>query len=111
MDNKILARMSIETEAERNGQIMRAIGMLAGYRFVALKQLRMAMAGEMSQDEVAQAINYLTDKGYLNTRTNDDKHLAASVSDAALDDLESKWTPRGKELMYGMIDDEQLVKV
>ena len=59
--------------------------------------LLLALAGGMDRMALCSSINYLADSGYLQVRCIEDK-APSSVSDAELEDLEVKLTPRGIQL-------------
>ena len=59
--------------------------------------LLLALAGGMDRMALCSSINYLADSGYLQVRCIEDK-APSSVSDAELEELEVKLTPRGIQL-------------
>ena len=59
--------------------------------------LLLALAGGIDRMALCSSINYLADSGYLQVRCIEDK-APSSVSDAELEDLEVKLTPRGIQL-------------
>ncbi len=83
--------------AANNGTVMRTLA-IAGcdFKFLKLKGLLLALAGGMDRMALCSSINYLADSGYLQVRIED--KAPSSVSDAELEDLEVKLTPRGIQL-------------
>ena len=86
-ENELRRKMQAGELAANNGTVMRTLA-IAGcdFKFLKLKGLLLALAG-----------NYLADSGYLQVRCIEDK-APSSVSDAELEDLEVKLTPRGIQL-------------
>ena len=88
-ENELRRKMQAGELAANNGTVMRTLA-IAGcdFKFLKLKGLLLALCS---------SINYLADSGYLQVRCIEDK-APSSVSDAELEDLEVKLTPRGIQL-------------
>lgn len=84
--------------AANNGAVIRALGLLdCDYKYLKLKGLLLALAGNVNRTALCSSINYLADSGYLDVRCIEDKR-PASISDMELEDLEVKLTPDGTQL-------------
>lgn len=97
-ENELRRKMQAGELAANNGTVMRTLA-IAGcdFKFLKLKGLLLALAGGMDRMALCSSINYLADSGYLQVRCIEDK-APSSVSDAELEDLEVKLTPRGIQL-------------
>ena len=97
-ENELRRKMQAGELAANNGTVMRTLA-IAGcdFKFLKLKSLLLALAGGMDRMALCSSINYLADSGYLQVRCIEDK-APSSVSDAELEDLEVKLTPRGIQL-------------
>ena len=80
-ENELRRKMQAGELAANNGTVMRTL----------------ARAGGMDRMALCSSINYLADSGYLQVRCIEDK-APSSVSDAELEELEVKLTPRGIQL-------------
>ena len=99
-ENELRRKMQAGELAANNGTVMHAGWPVAGcviFKFLKLKGLLLALAGGMDRMALCSSINYLADSGYLQVRCIEDK-APSSVSDAELEDLEVKLTPRGIQL-------------
>lgn len=91
--------------AANNGTVMRTLAIAGSdYKYLKLKALLLALAGNISRNGLCSSINYLADSGYLHVRRIEDKS-EASVSDAEPEDLEVKLTPRGMQVQRCMRKD------
>lgn len=99
MDERELRRKVQAGElAANNGTVMRTLGMVGcDYKYLKLKGLLLALAGNIDRMALCSSINYLADSGYLDVRCIEDKR-PASISDMELEDLEVKLTPAGTQV-------------
>ena len=91
-ENELRRKMQAGELAANNGTVMRTLA-IAGcdFKFLKLKGLLLALAGGMDRMALCSS------SGYLQVRCIEDK-APSSVSDAELEDLEVKLTPRGIQL-------------
>ena len=91
-ENELRRKMQAGELAANNGTVMRTLA-IAGcdFKFLKLKGLLLALAGGMDRMALCSSIKY------LQVRCIEDK-APSSVSDAELEDLEVKLTPRGIQL-------------
>ncbi len=99
MDERELRRKVQAGElAANNGTIMRTLGLLGyDYKYLKLKGLLLALAGNMDRTALCSSVNYLADSGYLDVRCIPDKR-PASISDMEPEELEVKLTPDGQHV-------------
>jgi len=99
MDERELRRKVQAGElAANNGTVMRTLGLVGcDYKYLKLKGLLLALAGNIDRMALCSSINYLADSGYLDVRCIEDKR-PASISDMELEDLEVKLTPAGTQV-------------
>lgn len=99
MDERELRRKVQAGElAANNGTVMRTLGLVGcDYKYLKLKGLLLALAGNIDRMALCSSINYLADSGYLDVRCIEDKR-PASISDMDLEDLEVKLTPAGTQV-------------
>ena len=84
-----------------NGKVLRAVNMLH-IDFNKLSSIRDAMG--FDDDDFADSINYLIESGYIRIR-HCDTRKDVELADYPMDEIEGKLTPKGIQLLAGVIED------
>ena len=97
-EQELLRKVQAGELASNNGTVIRTLAAVGSdYKYLKLRSLLLALAGTLDRGALCSSVNYLADSGYLQVRCIEDK-APSSVSDAELEDLEVKLTPRGIQL-------------
>ena len=103
MDKETLnRRISAGNFVENNGSVLRTVNILKT-KFNRLKDIKYAL--NLEKNEIENSINYLYEAGYLHLRNLETKQ-PSSLADTDFDELESKLTAKGIQLLAGVIQDE-----
>ena len=95
-------RISAGNFVENNGSVLRTVNILKT-KFNRLKDIKYAL--NLEKNDIENSINYLYEAGYLHLRNIENKQ-PSSLADDDFDELESKLTARGIQLLAGVIQDE-----
>ncbi len=95
-------RISAGNFVENNGSVLRAVNILKT-KYNRLKDIKYAL--NIEKTDIENSINYLFEAGYLHLRTVEG-HLPTSLADDDFDEIESKLTAKGIQLLAGVIEDE-----
>ena len=103
MDKETLnRRISAGNFVENNGSVLRTVNILKT-KFNRLKDIKYAL--NIEKNDIENSINYLYEAGYLHLRNSETKQ-PSSLADTDFDELESKLTAKGIQLLAGVIQDE-----
>ena len=103
MDKETLnRRISAGNFVDNNGSVLRTVNILKT-KFNRLKDIKYAL--HIEKNEIENSINYLYEAGYLHLRNSETKQ-PSSLADTDFDELESKLTAKGIQLLAGVIQDE-----
>ncbi len=80
-----------------NGMVLKGINMLRT-KYVLLSDLRYALEPNLTEAELLDSINYLTEGGYINTRNSHTKQ-AVTLADCPFDELEAKVSHEGIQII------------
>ena len=100
--NEIQRKVEIGNFVANNGRILRTINLL-GDKYKRLTDIGYVL-GDLEQDDIIKSIAYLRDAGYLILRRISDKR-DVETSEAAFTDLECRLSPKGTQLLCGVITD------
>lgn len=99
---KMIKYMNIETEAELRESFADTVNILKT-KFNRLKDIKYAL--HIEKNEIENSINHLYEAGYLHLKNLETKQ-PSSLADTDFDELESKLTAKGIQLLAGVIQDE-----
>ena len=103
---EILKKIRAGNFVENNGKVIRDINLLR-HEFIALKKVYRVRAGELSEQEFLDCINYLSQEGYITLRDTVTKS-DARLSDTNYTTLEALVTGKGIRLLGGVIIDKMV---
>lgn len=90
-----------------NGMVLRQINILR-YKYVDIVTAeQLATSSGIKPNEFMDAINYLSEEGYIHLR-NIRCHADANIADSDCNDLETKVTAKGIKLLGGGITDSMV---
>lgn len=89
---------------KNNGIVLKGINLLRT-KFVPLSQLRYALEPAMSESELRDSVNYLTESGYINLRKISSKQ-PATLADCEFDEIEAKVSADGIKIIACVKTDE-----
>lgn len=101
---ELMERMQQSAFFRNNGMVLKAVNLLRD-KYVALEDLCSALQPSMSASEFRDAINYLTESGYIKLRETKTKH-STTLADASVDELEAKVTADGIKIIACVRKDE-----
>lgn len=87
---------------ENNGSVLRTINILR-HEYHKLKSVKYALPN-ISEGEIIDSVNYLSEAGYIRLRNIETKALA-DLADTHFEDLEAKLTGNGIRLLAGAVID------
>lgn len=102
MQDKELERQAAQLTAD-TGTIVRML-VLSGFQFTRLTSIRDATVGSMSRRALCDAVDYLTDGGYIELRTSAEGR-PGRVADIPMESLEAKLTQKGRQLALHKLTD------
>ncbi len=98
MDTKEMAeRIRQKKFFRNNGMVLKGINMLHT-KYVRLADLRYALEPSLSESEIMDSINYLSESSYIKTRNYHTKQVA-DLADCSFDDLEAKVSSDGIKII------------
>lgn len=87
-----------------NGIVLKGINLLRT-QYVKLSELRYALEPTMTESELRDSINYLSESGYINMRNIGNKQ-ATTVADCDFEDIEAKASADGIKIIACVKSDE-----
>lgn len=87
-----------------NGIVLKGINLLRT-QYVKLSELRYALEPTMTESELRDSINYLSESGYINMRNTDNKQ-ATTLADCVFEDIEAKASADGIKIIACVKSDE-----
>ncbi len=99
-----MQRMQQNAFARNNGMTLKAINLLRD-KYVALEDICNALEPSMTESEFRDAVNYLTECGYIRLRDRESKEIS-TLADAAMNALEAKVTADGIRIIACTRTDE-----
>ena len=87
-----------------NGIVLKGINLLRT-QYVKLSELRYALEPTMTESELRDSINYLSESGYINMRNTDSKQ-ATTLADCNFKDIEAKVSAGGIKIIACVKSDE-----
>ena len=87
-----------------NGVVLKGINLLRT-QYVKLSELRYALEPTMTEYELRDSINYLSESGYINMRNTDNKQ-ATTLADCTFEDIEAKVSADGIKIIACVKSDE-----
>ena len=98
MDNKELTdRIRQKKFFRNNGMVLKGINMLRT-KYVLLSDLRYALEPNLTESELLDSINYLSEGGYINTRSSRTKQ-ETTLADCPFEELEAKVSHEGIQII------------
>lgn len=98
MDNKEMAdRIRQKKFFRNNGIVLKGINMLRT-KYVLLSDLRYALEPSVTESELLDSINYLSEGGYINTRNSRTKQ-EVTLADCPFEELEAKVSHEGIQII------------
>lgn len=98
MDNKEMAdRIRQKKFFRNNGIVLKGINMLRT-KYVLLSDLRYALEPSVTESELLDSINYLSEGGYINTRNSRTKQ-EVTLADCPFEELEAKVSHDGIQII------------
>lgn len=89
---------------KNNGVVLKGINLLRT-KFVQLTELRYALEPAMSEAELRDSVNYLTESGYINLRNIRTKQ-PTTLADCDFEDIEAKVSADGIKVIACVKTDE-----
>ena len=105
-NNDLMKKIRAGNAVENNGKVLLSINLLR-HEFIKLKNVYRALAGDLSEQEYLDSINYLSLEGYISLRDFDSK-ADARLADADYLELEALVTSKGIRLLGGIVRDEMV---
>ena len=99
-----MERMQQSAFARNNGVVLKAINLLRD-KYVALEDICHALEPSMTESEFRDAVNYLTECGYIRLRETETKQLT-TLADTPMHALEAKVTADGIRIIACVRNDE-----
>lgn len=96
-NNELTERIRQKKFFRNNGMVLKGINMLRT-QYVRLTDLRYALEPSLSESELLDSINYLTEGGYINTRNCRTKQ-EITLADCPFDELEAKVSHEGIQII------------
>lgn len=87
-----------------NGIVLKGINLLRT-QYVKLSELRYALEPTMTESELRDSINYLSESGYINMRNLDNKQ-STTLADCDFEDIEAKVSADGIKIIACVKSDE-----
>lgn len=101
---EIMERMKQKAFARNNGIALKSINLLRE-KYVALEDVCSAVEPSMTEAEFRDAVNYLTECGYIRLRDRESKEIT-TLADAPMNALEAKVTADGIRIIACARTDE-----
>ncbi len=87
-----------------NGIVLKGINLLRT-KYVALTELRYALEPSMTESELRDSVNYLSESGYVNMRNIRDKQ-PTTLADCDFEEIEAKVSAEGIKIIACVKSDE-----
>lgn len=87
-----------------NGLVLKGINMLR-IQYVRLTDLKYALEPTLSENELMDSVNYLTEGGFIKTRNCRTKQ-ETTLADCSFDELEAKVSQKGIQIIACALKDE-----
>lgn len=98
MENKeALDRIRQKKFFRNNGMVLKGINMLRT-KYVLLSDLRYALEPNLTEAELLDSVNYLSEGGYINTRNSRTKQ-EVTLADCPFEELEAKVSHEGIQII------------
>lgn len=101
---ELMERMQQNAFFRNNGVVLKAVNLLRD-KYVALEDICHALEPSMTESEFRDAVNYLTECGYIRLRDSETKQLT-TLADASMNVLEAKVTADGIKIIACVRRDE-----
>ncbi|MBQ8515622.1 MAG: type VI secretion protein [Ruminococcus sp.] len=101
---ELMQRMQQSAFARNNAMALKAINLLRD-KYVALEDICNALQPSMTEPEFRDAVNYLTECGYIRLRDTETKSVT-TLADAPMNALEAKVTADGIRIIACTRTDE-----
>lgn len=95
--SEMLTRIRQKTFFKNNGMVLKAVNLLRD-KYVSLSDIGYALRPSMDESEFRDAVNYLTESGYIRLRHTATKQ-PTTLADAAMQELEAKVTADGIQII------------
>lgn len=87
-----------------NGIVLKGINLLRT-KYVQLSELRYALEPVLSESELRDSVNYLSESGYINLRSINSKH-PTTLADSEFEEIEAKVSADGIKIIACAKTDE-----
>lgn len=105
MESKEMAeRIRQKKFFRNNGIVLKGINLLRT-QFVSLTELKYALEPAMTESELRDSVNYLSESGYINMRNIHDKQ-PTTLADCDFNDIEAKVSADGIKIIACVRSDE-----
>lgn len=94
---EMLRRMQQKTFFKNNGMVLKAVNLLRD-KYVSLSDVCYALHPSMNEAEFRDAVNYLTESGYIRLRKAGSKE-SSTLADTEMQKLEAKVTAEGIQII------------
>lgn len=101
---ELMQRMQQSAFFRNNGMVLKAVNLLRD-KYVALEDICNALEPSMTEAEFRDAVNYLTECGYIRLRDVESKQFT-TLADASMNTLEAKVTADGIKIIACVRTDE-----
>ncbi len=101
---KLMERVQQSAFFRNNGIVLKAVHLLRG-QYIALKDICSALEPSMTETEFWDAVNYLSECGYIQLRDKESKQLT-TLADTSMNMLEAKVTADGIRIISCTRKDE-----